>query len=149
MNTQQIFYATEEDMVTLLETFKDLEYDSIEKSTFQYHVYCGNEFVQIITPNQYGDILNEGRIARKTLGKGDDANRADSLFKEMRKWLKKNYTCYKMLIYREDKNETKEDARLSSLPAKCISPNALQLYKQGKVTLKVEGSVWVEFPADL
>jgi len=149
MNTQQIFYATEEDMVTLLETFKDLEYDSIEKSTFQYHVYCGNEFVQIITPNQYGDILNEGRIARKTLGKGDDANRADNLFKEMRKWLKKNYTCYKMLIYREDENETKEDARLSSLPAKCISPNALQLCKQGKVTLKIKGSVWTEFPADL
>jgi len=151
MNAEQIFYATEEDMVTLLEVFKDFGYDNIEKeSSHQYLAYFGNEFVQILTSVQYGNILNEGRISRKTLEKGEDATRADNLFKEMRQWLKENYTCNKMLTYREDKNQTKEDARLSTLPAKCISLNALQLYKKGAVILKEHtGSVWVEFPADL
>ena len=149
MNTELIFYATEEDINDFLDAFKDTDFDKIEKQMTQLHIYCGNEWVQLIIPKQWGNILTEGRIARKTLEKSEDADRADELFKEMRKWIKKHYVCSKFLSYREDKEETKKDATISPLKAKCISPKALQLYKVGSVTLKAHtGSVWVELPRE-
>lgn len=97
---------------------------------------------------QWGNIYAEGRIGRKTLKKGEDANRCDKLFKEMKKWLKDHYSCTKMLIYRDDQ-ETINDARESVLKEKCLSPKVLELYKKGSFILKAHpGTPWVEIPKD-
>ena len=151
MNAELIFYATDEDMKEFLDAFKNADFDKTEKSSsgIQQHFYTGNEHVQLLFPKQRGELLLEGRIARKTLEKGEDSDRADKLFKEMRKWIKKHFICSKMLAYREDKGETKKDARVSPLQAKCISPRALKMYEEGAVTLKEHaGTPWVELPGE-
>ena len=76
MNTERIFYATEEEIDDFLESFKDADFDKIEQeSDIQLLFYCGNEFVQLLKPKIYGNLLAEGRIARKTLEKSEDAKR--------------------------------------------------------------------------
>ena len=148
MNTERIFYATEEEIDDFLESFKDADFDKIEqKSDTQLLFDCGNEHVQLLKPKIRGNILMEGRIARKTLEKSEGAKRCDKLFKEMRKWIEKHYFCTNMLMYREDKGETEKDAVAST--KKCISPKAMKLYKDKTIIFKRHaGTPWVEIIPD-
>jgi len=146
MNTELIFYATEEEIDNFLKDFKESDFDKIEQESItQLLFYCGNEHVQLLKPKIYGNILTEGRIARKTLEKSEGAKRCDKLFKEMKKWIEKHYFCTKMLMYREDKGETEKDAIISVLPKKCISPKAMELYEDKTIILKRHtGTPWIE-----
>jgi len=150
MNAEQIFYATKEEQEEFLTLFKN-KFDKVEKSEYGsvIYFYCGKEFIHMEISEKWDGIYTEGRIARKTLEKGEDSNSCDKLFTEMKKWLKNHYFCTKMLRYREDK-ETIKDVRESRLQAKCLSPKVLELYRKENIILKAHtGTPWVEIPKDV
>lgn len=60
-----------------------------ENKTFFYELWIGLNVIQFDSSEIYGNQLTSGRIAYTTIDSND--NRAENLYKEMRKYIKKNY----------------------------------------------------------
>jgi hypothetical protein len=63
--------------------------ESTINNSFFYELWIGLNFIQFCPSKTYGNQLTSGRIAYMTIDSNDD--RAEILYKEMRKYIKKNY----------------------------------------------------------
>ena len=108
MNTSLQFFMTKVDEDEFVKAFKNADYDEIEESKWQIMYHCGDEHVQFLRSDQYEGLITEGRIAIKTNHKNDSSLRCDTLYKNMRNWIKKNYS--NNLVLYNTKLQTRDEA---------------------------------------
>ncbi len=88
MKSQLQFFMKENNQEEFFRTFNEKCEKIIDKSFF-YELWIGLNFVQFCPSKTYGNQLVSGRIAYMTIDSND--NRTEALYKEMRKYIKKNY----------------------------------------------------------